>query len=189
MSTESKTPRTDEIWHEYWKLFPRPKGESNSSERTFFDMALKKLETELSEALKWKEPMLSRNQPCGCVICNCESEERCSGCGSKYCGTHAIGQIPNAIYENHPLVSERDQLRTEVEQLKRELRAAHMQIDLDKKSDDEVEQLRKVCDALRRFTGFDSVHWRCNAGECAACDALAAYSQLPHVIKAKERQK
>jgi hypothetical protein len=41
---------------------------------------------------------LARHQPCGCVICWCEDEEQCHGCGAKHCGTHPIGEIPNPVY-------------------------------------------------------------------------------------------
>lgn len=30
---------------------------------------------------------LAREQPCGCLVCTCEDEERCHGCGAKNCGT------------------------------------------------------------------------------------------------------
>ena len=29
---------------------------------------------------------LARVQPCGCVVCYCENQERCLGCGAKKCG-------------------------------------------------------------------------------------------------------
>src|ERR1035437_8009434 len=61
----------------------------------------RKLKRERDEALKWQEPRLARNQPCGCIICNCEDDEKCSGCGAKHCGTHEVGKIPNPVYENH----------------------------------------------------------------------------------------
>lgn len=43
---------------------------------------------------------MARHQPCGCVICRCEHDERCLGCGAKNCGTHPAGEIPNPVYEN-----------------------------------------------------------------------------------------
>jgi len=30
--------------------------------------------------------MLARQQPCGCVVCSCEDDERCHGCGACACG-------------------------------------------------------------------------------------------------------
>jgi len=41
---------------------------------------------------------LVKYQKCGCVICTCEDEKQCQGCGAKNCGMHPIGQIPNPIY-------------------------------------------------------------------------------------------
>lgn len=29
-----------------------------------------------------------KNQSCGCIICTCEDEEQCQGCGAKYCENH-----------------------------------------------------------------------------------------------------
>jgi len=31
----------------------------------------------------------ARHQPCGCVICFCEGDGPCTGCGAKFCGTPA----------------------------------------------------------------------------------------------------
>jgi len=42
---------------------------------------------------------LQRNQPCGCIVCMCDDDERCHGCGAKHCGTHPVGQIPNPMTE------------------------------------------------------------------------------------------
>lgn len=46
-----------------------------------------------------EERLLARNQPCGCVVCICGTEDRCLGCGSKACGTHPVCAIPNPIYD------------------------------------------------------------------------------------------
>ena len=58
------------------------------------------------EALKALKPapiqdakVLAREQPCGCIVCRCEDEHQCHGCGAKNCGTHPLGQIPNPVYE------------------------------------------------------------------------------------------
>ena len=40
-----------------------------------------------------QQPALTKYQPCGCVICTCEHETQCQGCGAKHCGTHPIGQL------------------------------------------------------------------------------------------------
>ena len=42
---------------------------------------------------------LARHQPCGCVVCICEDEIKCYGCGAKNCGTHIPGEIPNPVYD------------------------------------------------------------------------------------------
>lgn len=42
--------------------------------------------------------MLAKTQPCGCVVCTCEDDEKCHGCGAKHCGTHPIGEIPDPVY-------------------------------------------------------------------------------------------
>ena len=34
-------------------------------------------------------PTLAKHQPCGCVICTCEDEQQCQGCGAKHCGNRA----------------------------------------------------------------------------------------------------
>ncbi len=81
------------------------------------ELELLQAQREMDEALEWKEPRLARNQPCGCIICNCEDEERCNGCGSKSCGTHEVGKIPNPVFEQHPLVDEITQLRNAVDEL------------------------------------------------------------------------
>lgn len=41
---------------------------------------------------------LARHQPCGCVVCICEHETQCLGCGAKHCGTHSVGQIPQPVF-------------------------------------------------------------------------------------------
>ena len=40
---------------------------------------------------------LAKHQPCGCVVCTCESD-RCQGCGATHCGKHPVGEIPNRIF-------------------------------------------------------------------------------------------
>lgn len=46
-----------------------------------------------------QQPELAKHQPCGCVICTCEHETQCQGCGGHHCGTHPVGQIPNPAYQ------------------------------------------------------------------------------------------
>ncbi len=48
------------------------------------------------------QPMLTKHQPCRCVICTCEHETQCHGCGAKHCGTHPVGQIPEPVYIRPP---------------------------------------------------------------------------------------
>ena len=43
---------------------------------------------------------LARRQPCGCIVCYCESDTECSGCGAKSCGTHPPGETPNPVYNS-----------------------------------------------------------------------------------------
>jgi len=49
-----------------------------------------------------EERLLAKQQPCGCVICTCEDEIQCQGCGAKNCGTHPVGEIPNPVYATAP---------------------------------------------------------------------------------------
>jgi hypothetical protein len=44
------------------------------------------------------EPTLARNQPCGCVVCRCEDDNQCQGCGAKHCGKHEVGKFPEAKF-------------------------------------------------------------------------------------------
>ena len=61
--------------------------------------------TELNAALslltqaKSKGQELAKYQPCGCVLCSCEDEEQCHGCGAKNCGNHPPGELPNPVYK------------------------------------------------------------------------------------------
>lgn len=45
-----------------------------------------------------------RQQPCGCVLCVCEDEKQCHGCGAKYCGNRTdhpayVEQQPATVNE------------------------------------------------------------------------------------------
>lgn len=44
---------------------------------------------------------LARHQPCGCVVCYCENQVQCLGCGAEHCWTHDVGEIPNPVYVDH----------------------------------------------------------------------------------------
>mgnify|MGYP001585273625 CR=1 FL=1 len=65
-------------------------------------------------------PRLARHQPCGCVICECPGDIKCYGCGAKNCQTHPPGEIPNPVYEQHPLVARVREQDTEIARLKEE---------------------------------------------------------------------
>jgi hypothetical protein len=55
--------------------------------------------------------VLAKHQPCGCVVCTCEDDVQCHGCGAKWCGTHPVGEIPNPLFANaaHLARSERSE--------------------------------------------------------------------------------
>jgi hypothetical protein len=44
--------------------------------------------------------ILAKHQPCGCVVCTCEYEERCGGCGAKHCGTHPVGVFSQPLFDH-----------------------------------------------------------------------------------------
>lgn len=48
------------------------------------------------QPLKWnRDVLLAKNQPCGCIVCTCEDEIQCQGCGASHCGKHPVGKIPS----------------------------------------------------------------------------------------------
>ena len=55
------------------------------------------------------ERALAKHQSCGCVVCTCEDEVQCQGCGAKHCGTHPVGQIPQPVF-NGPATDVTDEL-------------------------------------------------------------------------------
>ncbi len=66
---------------------------------------LEKIKTKCQQLLAIANTaLLSRHQPCGCIVCICENEQQCQGCGAKTCGTHPVGAIPNPVYDT-PLTS------------------------------------------------------------------------------------
>ena len=65
------------------------------------------------ENAELKTPRLARNQPCGCVICQCDDPVKRHGCGAKDCKTHIGAEIPNPVYEAHPLMAQVAALTTE----------------------------------------------------------------------------
>lgn len=68
--------------------------------------ALTKEVRRLREFTEWQEPHMAREQPCGCVICICNDQVKCHGCGAKNCGSHSDGIIPSPVYEHHPLLTQ-----------------------------------------------------------------------------------
>lgn len=63
---------------------------------------LQKIKSKCEQLLAIAEkPLLARNQKCGCVVCICDSDTHCFGCGAKNCGNHALGQIPEPVYQPH----------------------------------------------------------------------------------------
>jgi len=60
------------------------------------------------------DKLLSRNQPCGCVVCICEDEVQCHGCGAKNCGTHSVGQLPNPVYDEPKATCEKAAARSTI---------------------------------------------------------------------------
>jgi len=81
------------------------------------------LREEVERLKEWREPHLKRIQPCGCILCICETEDQCNGCGATSCKKHAnsiasIADDPTAVWEDHPLVRQLDEARAEVERLK-----------------------------------------------------------------------
>lgn len=78
-------------------------------------------------------PMLARDQPCGCVVCQCPDDEQCHGCGAKRCGkddcVFADPKVKNAVFIDEPsysqlkariaaLEAERDALKVEHDRLR-----------------------------------------------------------------------
>ena len=40
------------------------------------------------------EKQYLKHQPCGCVLCTCEDEFQCQGCGAKFCSDHNSKNLP-----------------------------------------------------------------------------------------------
>ena len=58
-----------------------------------------RIHSEFRDALRLS-PALAKHQSCGCVVCTCEDDEQCQGCGARHCGTHKVGAIPEPIFED-----------------------------------------------------------------------------------------
>lgn len=86
-------PRTTAAW-DAWEHIARTKDQAGKE-------AIAALQSMQGEAAH--ERLLARNQPCGCVVCYCENEDQCQGCGAKNCGTHPVGDMPSPLY-THPQI-------------------------------------------------------------------------------------
>ena len=72
-------------------------------ESEFDEITLDQLPAAARAALASKpERLLVKRQPCGCVICTCEDEEKCQGCGSRHCGAHPVGVFRDPVYVAPP---------------------------------------------------------------------------------------
>jgi len=57
-----------------------------------------RIHAEFSDALRINPP-LAKHQKCGCIVCTCDDEVQCQGCGAKHCGTHEVGEFSSPVYE------------------------------------------------------------------------------------------
>lgn len=55
-------------------------------ERDRMEARIRHLEQELKDTQDLLQtPEYAREQPCGCIVCVCETNDRCHGCGAKMC--------------------------------------------------------------------------------------------------------
>jgi hypothetical protein len=59
---------------------------------------LQRIRDKCVELISKNTKILDRYQKCGCIVCICDDDERCHGCGAQHCGTHAVGKIPEPVY-------------------------------------------------------------------------------------------
>lgn len=64
-----------------------------------FDDATKKIVSLIKDRYVEKR-RLKKYQPCGCVLCTCEDELRCHGCGAVSCGKHKVGDNKHFVFED-----------------------------------------------------------------------------------------
>jgi len=57
-----------------------------------------RIDAEPAESKGKPERLFAKHQPCGCVVCTCEDDEKCQGCGAHWCGTHPVPEIPIPVY-------------------------------------------------------------------------------------------
>lgn len=70
---------------------------------------------ELEAGQDW--PRLAKRQPCGCVVCTCQSDVQCGGCGAKRCGKADCvleGDRSKAVWESHPLADRAERAEAEL---------------------------------------------------------------------------
>lgn len=64
--------------------------------------AAEKVEAEPCHTCEGRGRVLSRIQPCGCVVCQCRHPGQCSGCGAQDCGKFQAGKCCWSIYGSKP---------------------------------------------------------------------------------------
>lgn len=97
--TNSEYPGLGDWWIQLWdedEVFARAFGASPEEARRRAERIRDAL------AQQSAAPVLAKHQPCGCVICTCEDEKQCQGCGAKHCGNRVdhppyITQQPAAV--------------------------------------------------------------------------------------------
>ena len=57
-----------------------------------------RIHSEFRSALRLNPP-LAKYQKCGCIVCTCDDDEQCHGCGAKHCGTHPVCDFPDPVFE------------------------------------------------------------------------------------------
>lgn len=72
------------------------------AERAFFAQDFYEEAREGKKPWPAQEPAAEflKNQPCGCVLCTCEDERQCQGCGAKHCGNRT--NHPAYVAEDPP---------------------------------------------------------------------------------------
>lgn len=76
-------------------------------------------------------PALAKHQPCGCVICTCEDEQQCQGCGAKHCGNRT-DHPPYVAQQPAACVSHADHMRGLADMLTPENQADTLRNAIDK---------------------------------------------------------
>lgn len=94
-------------------------------------------------------PTLAREQPCGCLVCQCIDDKTCHGCGAKRCRkSDCVFNDPNlkqAIFIDEPSYS---QLKVRIAE-----QQAYLE-DIDRDRAELRTDLRDMCAEVRRFWQF-----------------------------------